>query len=172
MRCLLNIYQYICILIFFIHFFAYPESEKASSPSKSEKITEQKIQHQTKIKKRQGAIDLRYVLENRDTGDVISFNESSIDEVVDDLRSVNVSIERWHSCSQNSKQNKDDIDSIGDQLDVVLLVESLGQEPAAELSDSQMEWVRTLSPCRPEMRLHLKALSLILKNYKVIRHPG
>lgn len=112
-----------------------------------------------------------YVLEHRETKRIVSFEDSTVDEVVEGLSSANIDMEKWHSCSGDSQKTKDDLETIEKFLDMELLIESLGQTPAPELNDAQRDWVKSLSPCVPEMRLHLKALSLILGNHKLVRKP-
>jgi hypothetical protein len=121
---------------------------------------------------REQNLQLRYVLEHRETKRVVTFHESSIDEVVDGLNSADISVDKWHSCSTASASSGEDIETIEKFLDMELLIDSLAKIPSPELNDAQREWVRTLSPCQPEMRLHLKALALILGNYKLIKKPN
>ncbi len=115
----------------------------------------------------------KYVLKDRMTGKVVSFSKASVDEAVDSLRALNVPMEKWNSCSkaQQSEEPLPSLEDLETSLEVSLLIESLSDVPAPELTDSQKDWVKTLSPCTPILRLHLKALSLILSNYKLITQP-
>ena len=131
---------------------------------------------QTAKKQANPRVPPKYVLEDRETGKVISFSEASILDTIDSLRAVDVPMDQWHSCSakpgdQGAPEKEPSLEELEKSLEVALLIESLADIPAPELTDSQRDWVKGLSPCAPDMRLHLKALSLILTNYKIITKP-
>jgi hypothetical protein len=121
---------------------------------------------------RSEVLQQRYVLEHRETKRVVIFHDSTVAEVVDGLISAQIDMEKWQSCSNTPTAVNEDIETIEMFLDMELLIDALAKIPAPELNDAQREWVKSISPCDAEMRLHLKALALILGNYKLIKKPN
>lgn len=144
-----------------------------SKSTKSKKASETKAK--PAVKSSPSRVPPKYVLEDRKTGKIVSFSEASVVETVESLRALDVPLEKWHSCSAtNAKaaaQKDPSLEDLETSLEVSLLIESLAKIPAPELTDSQRDWVKSLSPCAPGLRLHLKALGLILTNYKLLTKP-
>lgn len=110
-----------------------------------------------------------YVLQNRANGHIVRFSHATMEEVITGLQAANISVSKWHNCE--SKKTNSEVKEIVEDLELKVMLQQLGKTPQAHLNDTQIDYLKTVSPCDPFTRNQLKALSIILRNYQLIDGP-
>lgn len=112
-----------------------------------------------------------YIFQHRKTGEMIQFWKASLAETIDHLKSVAIPVAAWHSCGETTDEEDPTLDSLETEMNLRVLINTLNDQKVPRIDDAAQDVVLGLSPCSPGLRIHLKAISLILDDYRLVKMP-
>ena len=143
---------------------------------------------------RQDRLKSTFVLKHRTTGRLRQFSETSPEEAVQALRTAglkNREIPQCHTLGERapdaekgpsrsgppapdptSRSRPPEDLQIEQRLELAIILEAFSLRRQSRFTDAQLDWLASLDLCDNQTRNGLRALSLMIKNYELLRGAG
>ena len=136
--------------------------------------------------KRQDRIENTFLLKHRETGELQEFYDTNQKQAKKAMIAAGVSSSDVSKCevgerfpdseqpkgdasSNSSKDTADNEQLVMQRLELSILLEAFSTRQQSALTDSQLDWVKTLDLCDAKTRNGLRALGLMIQNYQLLR---